>query len=271
MSQSTEAGFSLILQVNFGFFQKLVKALTKTLIFLFSGILSAVLPNLRYEETEEKRRNATEDEGRRTSQMATHLYFDLMKVVENYSPELTNPDSDPKDLRQLEAILDVSVDELQHGKTESKIGALNWINLLFTLVPRQMREHIDKIFPTLLKSLSDSNDEVVILDLRVLSVICKPSGNRHFGPFMISLYTLFKADRNLLEVKGAYIIRQLSIYLGPEDIYKSLAEMVQKEKDVKFARCLVEYLNVIMFTTPELASLRESIKTLETPVSTRFL
>merc|ERR1719315_529232 len=124
--------------------------------------------------------------------------------------------------------------------------------------------HIDKIFPTLLKTLSDSNDEVVIMDLRVLAVVCKLSGNKQIKSLMVSLYTLFKADRTLLDSKGAYIIRQLSIYLCPEDIYKSMAELIQNEKDLKFARLLVEYLNTIMFTAPELVSLRESIKNLNT-------
>ena len=143
----------------------------------------------------------------------------------------------------------------------------------------------------MLKTLSDSNDEVVILvsyyktwffflttisaltiffvsqDLRVLALICKPSGNHHFKPFMNSLYRLFSADRSLLQTKGAYIIRQLSVYLSPVDIYRSMAELIQNEEDLKFARLYVEYLNTIMFTAKELQSLRESIKMLETPVS----
>ena len=97
-------------------------------------------------------------------------------------------------------------------------------------------------------------------------MICKPTGNRHFQPLMKSLYGLFSADRHLLETKGAYIIRQLSIYLSPEDIYQSFAEMIQNEKNLKFARLFVEYLNTIMFTAKELHSLRNSIKMLSTPV-----
>ena len=117
-----------------------------------------------------------------------------------------------------------------------------------------------------MKTLSDSNDEVVILDLRVLAVICKPAGNKHFQPFMLNIYTLFKADRNLLQTKGAYILRQLSIYLSAEEIFKSLAEKLQNEEDLKFARLLVEDLNTIMFTAKELQTLRDSIKSLETQV-----
>ena len=107
----------------------------------------------------------------------------------------------------------------------------------------------------------------VLQDLRVLALICKPSGNQHFKPFMNSLYRLFSADRSLLQTKGAYIIRQLSVYLSPVDIYRSMAELIQNEEDLKFARLYVEYLNTIMFTAKELQSLRESIKMLETPVS----
>ena len=59
----------------------------------------------------------------------------------------------------------------------------------------------------------------------------------------------------------------MSVYLSPEDIYRSMAELIQNEKDLKFARLYVEYLNTIMFTAKELHSLRESIKLLETSVS----
>ena len=55
------------------------------------------------------------------------------------------------------------------------------------IVEEDMSCHKDKIFPTLLKTLSDSNDEVVILALRVLSVICKPGQDKHFSQFMVSI------------------------------------------------------------------------------------
>ena len=59
---------------------------------------------------------------------------------------------------------------MQSGKTESKVGALKWINLMFTIVEKDMSCHKDKIFPTLLKTLSDSNDEVSILLMFFLSI-----------------------------------------------------------------------------------------------------
>lgn len=78
---------------------------------------------------------------------------------------------------------------------------------------------------------------------------------------------MFKVDKHLLKTKGGYLIRQLSVFIGPENIYKAMAEEIGKEEDIKFATLLVEHLNAIMFTSAELSSLREQIKVLNTPES----
>ena len=89
---------------------------------------------------------------------------------------------------------------------------------------------VDDIFPVLLKTLSDTSDEVVILNLQVLAEICSPDNTRsekddvkttvvattpgggknrnpHFKQFLLNLLKLFGANRNLLETKGSFIIR----------------------------------------------------------------
>ena len=124
-----------------------------------------------------------------------------------------------------------------------------------------MVNFVDQIFPVLLKTLSDSSDEVLILNLQVLAEICCPptknstgsdnnfikgsdivnamsntndktvtdvkkneiskespntslqlrstfgNTNPHFSSFILSLLKLFRADRNLLDTKGSFIIR----------------------------------------------------------------
>ena len=115
--------------------------------------------------------------------MSKKLYIDLMRIFSEQAPTLRETGGDVKHLQNILEVLD---GQLQAGKTESKVGALKWINLMFTIVEKDMSCHKDKIFPTLLKTLSDSNDEVVILALRVLSVICKPGQDQHFNQFMVS-------------------------------------------------------------------------------------
>ncbi len=50
---------------------------------------------------------------------------------------------------------------------------------------------------------------------------------------MIKLLELFSTDRRLLETRGSLIIRQLCLSLQTERIYRSLAEILERE-DVTF-------------------------------------
>merc|ERR1712126_541320 len=79
---------------------------------------------------------------------------------------------------------------------------------------------------------------------------------------MLSLLKLFSADRNLLETKGSFIIRQLCVLLSSEDIYRSMSELLVLEENLKFARIMVETLSTILLTSSELFELRNKLKEL---------
>lgn len=87
-----------------------------------------------------------------------------------------------------------------------------------------MFDHVEKLFPVLLKVLSDSSDEVVQQDLEVLAEIVSSrlevtegtksvdnsvslETNKYFPEFINSLLRLFNTDRRLLEDRGSFIIR----------------------------------------------------------------
>jgi vacuole morphology and inheritance protein 14 len=48
--------------------------------------------------------------------------------------------------------------------------------------------------------------------------------------FMANLLELFSTDRRLLETRGSLIIRQLCLNLNTERIYRTLAEILEKEE-----------------------------------------
>ena len=79
---------------------------------------------------------------------------------------------------------------------------------------------------------------------------------------MLSLLKLFSADKNLLESKGSFIIRQLCVLLSSEDIYRSMSELLVMEENLKFARVMVETLSTILLTSSELFDLRSKLKEL---------
>lgn len=149
-----------------------------------------------------------------------------------------------------------------------------------------MYRHIDELFPVLMRTLSDTSDEVVQQNLVVMAEIIRSkhleeeivqevtrtveisksaaSGartrNKYFTKFIVNLLRLFSTDRHLLEDRGAFIIRELCLLLSAEDIYKILAEILLKEQNLRFACIMVQTLNIILLTSSELFELRNKLK-----------
>ncbi|GAA5933373.1 hypothetical protein JCM3775_000671 [Rhodotorula graminis] len=129
----------------------------------------------------------------------------------------------------------------------------------------------------LLKLLSDSSERVLRYDLQLLAQISSlGSGpgagargaagggdDEYFAPLMSSLLELFSTDRKLLETRGSLIIRQLCGSLNAERIYRTCAEILEKDEDLEFASVMVQNLNLIMITSPELSEFRKRLRTLD--------
>jgi vacuole morphology and inheritance protein 14 len=106
----------------------------------------------------------------------------------------------------------------------------------------------DATFPALLKTLSDDSEEVnmdifcfanssndssifqvIKQDLLLLAQISSSSEEASFKAIMMNLLALFSTDRKLLENRGSFIIRQLCLNLNTERIYRTFAEILEKE------------------------------------------
>lgn len=66
-------------------------------------------------------------------------------------------------------------------------------------------------------------------DLQLLAQISSSSEETYFKAFMVNLLELFSTDRRLLETRGSLIIRQLCLNLNTERIYRTFAEIIEKE------------------------------------------
>jgi vacuole morphology and inheritance protein 14 len=115
----------------------------------------------------------------------------------------------------------------------------------------------------LLKNLSDHSEEVVKRDLQLLAQISHHSDAQYFTQFMVHLLNLFSTDRKLLEARGSLIIRQLCHSLDPERMYRTFAEVLEKDEDIEFASLMVQNLNIILITAPELLDIRKRLKNIE--------
>ncbi|XP_041376053.1 protein VAC14 homolog [Gigantopelta aegis] len=217
---------------------------------------------------------------------------DVKKLPEN------SADADPQEPGAIQmdilSVLDVLQKMLGHEAVQTRVAALRWFSLLFSKTPNKAFKHIGEFFPLLLDTLSDPSDDVVLLDLEVLAEIsAHPAGNnvsddtlgvtvpgplkqfvdvthglnQCFIKFIVQLLEIFKKDRQLLEDRGAFVIRQLSLYLSAEALFRSLAEIILVEEDMNFTSTMVQTLNTILLTSSEFFDLRTNLKDLSTKES----
>ncbi|XP_054615716.1 protein VAC14 homolog [Dunckerocampus dactyliophorus] len=219
-----------------------------------------------------------------------------------FAPASTDRSQVTLDLDGIVQVLDRHLHDSSTGMM-TRIAVLKWLYHLYIKTPRKMFRHTDSLFPMLLKTLSDESDEVILKDLEVLAEIASspagqtdltvtcdglelkvpdgskpgaktaesspstPSMNSYFYKFMINLLKRFSTERKLLESRGAFIIRQLCLLLHAENIFHSMADILLKEEDLKFASTMVQTLNTILLTSAELFQLRNQLKDLRTAES----
>lgn len=146
---------------------------------------------------------------------------------------------------------------------ETRVASLDWLLMLHKKAPNKILASDDGTFPALLKTLSDSSEEVVRRDLQLLAQISSYSDHDYFRSFIMSLLSLFSTDRRLLETRGSLIIRQLCMSLDPERIYCAIADILEQDEDLEFASIMIQNLNIILITSSELSDLRKRLRNLE--------
>ncbi|KAK9694327.1 Vacuolar protein 14 C-terminal Fig4p binding [Popillia japonica] len=249
-----------------------------------SGIFTAILPCLAYDS--DSRRNIKET--------ATAVNFTMLKLVALQANDINisgRIDMDASEVEKydlnLPSVVDVLTQFLLHNSVQTKVAVLRWIHHLYTQLPQKMCIYIDLLFPVLQRTLSDPADEVVQQCLVVIAEVIstprleiedlnrdqqmdgdqKSKPSPYYSKFVVSLLQSFSADPALLEERGSFIIRQLCVLLNAEDIYRTLAQILLNEPNLKFASLMVEHLNFILLTSSELFDMRTKLKNLDSPES----
>ncbi|KAK7584320.1 hypothetical protein V9T40_005283 [Parthenolecanium corni] len=245
-----------------------------------SSILLSVLPCFAFEAEHQQVIKDT----------ARAINFSLLKLISSEEDYVPDANGDKRGSSQgrspkldLSSVIEILSKNLTHSSVETKVAVLRWIHELHQKLPNRMSQHIEELFPLLLRSLSDRSDKVVHCDLKVLSeIISSPNlsdskaqvtgqtlstSNPFFHKFIVRLLGEFRRENSLLKERGAFIIRQLCVLLNSEDVFKTLAIILLDEEDLKFASNMVEHLNTILLTSPELFTLRVKLKDLKTEES----
>ncbi|KAG1901673.1 vacuolar protein 14 C-terminal Fig4p binding-domain-containing protein [Suillus fuscotomentosus] len=206
----------------------------------------------------------TESSSRPQSRMSSNSVSGAPPPPPAPAPTPPSPVQEEADQFNYQATVNELTIQFLSEHEQTRVTALKWLIMLHQKAPKKILAMDDGTFPALLKTLSDSSEEVIKHDLQLLAQISSSSEESYFKVFMMNLLELFSTDRKLLEARGSLIIRQLCLNLNTERIYKTFAEILEKEEDLEFASDIVQKLNMILITSPELAEFRKRLKSLET-------
>lgn len=218
-------------------------------------IITSVLPSLAHDVL--SIRNIATETNRNLQKLV--LQSPMLKSKLDYRS--SEAQDDPFDYQKTVSELRL---QFLNENEETRVASLEWLLMLHKKAPSKILASDDGTFPALLKTLSDSSEEVVRRDLQLLAQISFHSDHEYFRGFMVNLLSLFSTDRRLLETRGSLIIRQLCVSLDAERIYGTLADILEKDEDLEFASIMVQNLNIILITSSELADLRKRLKNLDT-------
>lgn len=161
------------------------------------------------------------------------------------------------------AIINAASVQFLHESAKTRMAGLRWILLLHNKDTAHFSQHLDMLFPALLKTLSDPVDQVVELNLEVMAKIA--ANELYFDRLIKELLKIFSTDSHLLAARSALIIRQLSLFINPEKIYRKFSLMLEKEEEAEFASTMIQTLNLILLTSVELQDLRNQLTDLSQP------
>ena len=164
---------------------------------------------------------------------------------------------------ELQSLLGTLTDELlAKDDVPTKMACLRWINMLMEKRKSDMNAFTESLLPVLLRTLSDPNDGVVLLDLQALSRISvarrgttgstssldgsannnnttttstdDPNEEQEAVQFQLvlnAILNLFAQDRQLLETRGSLIIRKLCVLLNAKSVYIRMADTLASHGD----------------------------------------
>ena len=183
---------------------------------------------------------------------------EIRGVAESASRGLLNLVHETPGEIDIVGLLDVTAASMDNDNKDTRYASLLWIRMLLDRNPTDMLAHVDMLMPLLLKRLIDTDDEVVLLDLEVLARIAKHE--TQFAGVLSEILSMFRATRELLDTHGSLVVRKLCVLLPPQKVYVTFAGLLTREADLEFISLVVENLNIILFTAPELGALRKVLK-----------
>lgn len=143
----------------------------------------------------------------------------------------------------------------------TRLACLDWLIVLLSI---SGQEPSTSAVNAMLKLLGDPSDAVVAKDIEVVVEILQHASDQKYTQYFTKLIGQFQIDRKLLAQRGKYVVSQLCQLMDPEKIYRTLSIILRDDKDKDFVSLLVQNATNILLLSPELSSVRLTLRSLHT-------
>jgi len=201
----------------------------------------------------------------------SHIFGSIMHCVsENVVKDIASVANDANDAFiclvqettetfDLQKMLYMLTVELLSDHEVTRVIALRWVRMLHEKEPVYINKNILHVLPVLLNLLSDDCEDVLLNNLHVIGRLS--IDDSQFKRVILALNQVFVEDRRLLEVRGAFIIRQLCGLLDCKKVYIAFATILHDRLDIDYICLVVQILNLVLLTAAELSPLRNLLST----------
>ena len=160
------------------------------------------------------------------------------------------------------ALLSVAEGQIGVAPRQEKthVEALAWVSLLLRVCRDGVLEHLGDLLPPLLDATAEGTDTVVHEALGVQAQIAREPVE--FQHLVESLVERFRgaAGQEFLQRRGGLAIRRLCAELGAKATLCAMSSTLAREEDSEFASRMVQALNILLLTAPEMLNLREELR-----------
>ncbi|KAJ9571221.1 Vacuolar protein 14 C-terminal Fig4p binding [Nakaseomyces glabratus] len=182
------------------------------------------------------------------------------KLVTLCTENTTGLDEEGEDAINYGSIVNSLSLQFFDSSTTSRIASFDWLMLIYQKAPEKIMEHSEGLFLIILKSLTNKDATLLDKALSLLNNLCLDTNDQYLRKFLKAFIEGLKRDPKQLKVRANYVLKQISIKLATERVYKLISSILEEDFDVVFVRMMIQIMSTNLMTAPELFNLRKKLR-----------
>jgi vacuole morphology and inheritance protein 14 len=191
----------------------------------------------------------------------------LVLVAPSVSPQ-SSDSGEPAAAAAAAAATTTPTDAGDGAPIAPRLAALRWLTVMHALAPGPLGQRHASLLAPLLEAAADGTELLARRALELLATLADDAAR--LDALLSHVVRRLARDASLLDNRGALIVRHLCLHVAPERVLRRMAKILEAEADLDFATVMIDTLNLILLTAPELTAARRKLRGLTEAASADF-